>query len=72
MPLGISGTFYFMIVLLAEHNILMHLFHMLGVALVYSALVLCMVPWSTLSIVAAHGYLSRLICQYASFNNSTS
>jgi len=48
MPLGISGTFYFMIVFQAEHNILMHLFHMLGVALVYSALVLCMVPWSTL------------------------
>jgi hypothetical protein len=32
MPLGISGTFNFMIVLQAEHNILMHPFHMLGVA----------------------------------------
>jgi photosystem II P680 reaction center D1 protein len=29
---GISGTFNFMIVFQAEHNILMHPFHMLGVA----------------------------------------
>ncbi|OLP17008.1 photosystem II q(b) protein [Leptolyngbya sp. 'hensonii'] len=32
MPLGISGTFYFMFALQAQHNILMHPFHMLGVA----------------------------------------
>ncbi|KEF41003.1 MAG: hypothetical protein ER33_13925 [Cyanobium sp. CACIAM 14] len=32
MPLGISGTFNFMLVLQAEHNVLMHPFHMLGVA----------------------------------------
>ena len=32
MPLGTSGTFNFMIVFQAEHNILMHPFHMLGVA----------------------------------------
>merc|ERR1712060_899866 len=31
MPLGISGTFNFMIVFQAEHNILMHPFHQLGV-----------------------------------------
>ncbi|KAK4403154.1 Photosystem II D2 protein [Sesamum angolense] len=36
MPLGISGTFNFMIVFLDEHNILMHPFHMLGVAGVFS------------------------------------
>ena len=30
MPLGISGTFNFMLVFQAEHNILMHPFHMLG------------------------------------------
>jgi len=30
MPLGISGTFNFMIVFQAEHNILMHPFHMFG------------------------------------------
>uniref|UniRef100_A0A8S0WM54 Photosystem II protein D1 n=1 Tax=Spirodela intermedia TaxID=51605 RepID=A0A8S0WM54_SPIIN len=44
MPLGISGTFNFMIVFQAEHNILMHPFHMLGVAGVFggSYLVLCM------------------------------
>jgi len=31
LPLGISGTFNFMLVLQAEHNVLMHPFHMLGV-----------------------------------------
>ena len=35
MPLGISGTFNFMFVLQAEHNVLMHPFHMLGVAGVF-------------------------------------
>ncbi|CAA0816635.1 Photosystem II protein D1 [Striga hermonthica] len=35
MPLGISGTFNFMIIFQAEHNILMHPFHMLGVAGVF-------------------------------------
>ena len=33
--LGISGTFNFMLVFQAEHNILMHPFHMLGVAGVF-------------------------------------
>ena len=32
MPLGISGTFNYMLVFQAEHSILMHPFHMLGVA----------------------------------------
>lgn len=32
MPMGISGTFYFMLSLQAQHNVLMHPFHMLGVA----------------------------------------
>jgi photosystem II P680 reaction center D1 protein len=35
MPLGISGTFNFMLVFQAEHNILMHPFHMFGVAAVF-------------------------------------
>jgi photosystem II P680 reaction center D1 protein len=35
MPLGITGTFNFMLVFQAEHNILMHPFHMLGVAGVF-------------------------------------
>jgi len=35
MPLGISGTFNFMFIFQAEHNILMHPFHMLGVAGVF-------------------------------------
>lgn len=32
MPLGIAGTFHFMAVLQAEHNVLMHPLHMLAVA----------------------------------------
>ncbi|TYH63835.1 hypothetical protein ES332_D07G222800v1 [Gossypium tomentosum] len=35
MPLGISGTLNIMIVFQAEHNILMHPFHMLGVVGVF-------------------------------------
>lgn len=35
MPLGLSGTFNFMLVFQAEHNILMHPLHMLGVAGVF-------------------------------------
>jgi photosystem II P680 reaction center D1 protein len=35
MPLGVSGTFNFMLVFQAEHNILMHPFHILGVAGVF-------------------------------------
>ncbi len=35
MPLGISGTFNYMIVFTAEHNILMNPLHMLGVAGVF-------------------------------------
>ena len=41
MPLGISGTFNFMIVFQAEHNILMHPFHMLG-KLYASAFIHCL------------------------------
>jgi transportin-1 len=40
MPLVISGTFNFMIVFQAEHNILMHPFHMLGVAGVFGGSIL--------------------------------
>jgi len=55
MPLGISGTFNFMLVFQAEHNILMHPFHMLGVAGVFGA--------SLFS--AMHGSLvtSSLLCE---------
>jgi len=35
LPLGISGTFHFMLAFQADHNILMHPFHMLGVAGVF-------------------------------------
>ncbi|MGK7890560.1 MAG: Photosystem Q(B) protein 1 [Leptolyngbyaceae cyanobacterium] len=31
MPLGVSGTFHFMLALQAQHNVLMHPLHMLGV-----------------------------------------
>ncbi|KAL8231810.1 hypothetical protein R6Q57_001588 [Mikania cordata] len=37
MPLGISGTFNFMIVFQDEHNIVMQTFHMLGVAGVFGS-----------------------------------
>ncbi|PHT78263.1 Photosystem II protein D1 [Capsicum annuum] len=37
MPLGISNTFNFMIVFQAEHNILMHPFHMSGVVGVFGS-----------------------------------
>ena len=53
MPLGISGTFNFMLVFQAEHNILMHPFHMLGVAGVFGGALFS----------AMHGSLSNLpIC----------
>ncbi|KAE9592018.1 putative photosystem II [Lupinus albus] len=73
MPLGIFGTFNFMIVFQAEHNILMHPFHMLGVAGVFGdSLFSAMHGYrfgqeeETYNIVAAHGYFGRLIFQYAS------
>ncbi|KAG6539870.1 hypothetical protein Mapa_018788 [Marchantia paleacea] len=79
MPLGISGTFNFMIVFQAEHNILMHPFHMLGVAGVFGGSLFSAMHGykfgqeeETYNIVAAHGYFGRLIFQYASFNNSRS
>lgn len=40
MPLGISGTFHFMLALQAQHNILMHPFHMLGVAGIFGGALL--------------------------------
>jgi photosystem II P680 reaction center D1 protein len=73
MPLGISGTFNFMLVFQAEHNILMHPFHMLGVAGVFGGSLFSAMHGSLVtSSVAAHGYFGRLIFQYASFNNSRS
>nr|Q9S3W5.1 RecName: Full=Photosystem II protein D1; Short=PSII D1 protein; AltName: Full=Photosystem II Q(B) protein; Flags: Precursor [Mastigocladus laminosus]AAD51002.1 photosystem II D1 protein [Mastigocladus laminosus] len=41
MPLGITGTFNFMLVFQAEHNILMHPFHQLGVAGVFGGSLFC-------------------------------
>lgn len=40
LPLGISGTFYFMFSFQAEHNILMHPFHMLGVTGIFGGALL--------------------------------
>ena len=40
LPLGISGTFYFMLSFQADHNILMHPLHMLGVAGVFGGALL--------------------------------
>lgn len=99
LPLGISGTFNFMFVLQAEHNVLMSPFHMLGVAGVFGGALISSVHGSlvtssliretteneslnygykfgqeqeTYNLVSAHGYLGRLLFQYASFNNSRS
>lgn len=40
LPLGITGTFHFMLAFQADHNILMHPFHMLGVIGVFSGALL--------------------------------
>jgi photosystem II P680 reaction center D1 protein len=99
MPLGISGTFNFMLVFQAEHNILLHPFHQLGVIGVFGGAFVSAMHGSmvtstlvrettetesanygykfgqeqeTYNIVAAHGYLGRLLWQYVSFNNSRS
>jgi photosystem II P680 reaction center D1 protein len=44
MPLGISGTFTFMFMLQAKHNILMHPLHMVGVAGVLGGAFLSALP----------------------------
>jgi photosystem II P680 reaction center D1 protein len=49
MPLGISGTFNFMFLFQAEHNILMNPFHQLGVAGVFGGAFLCAVHGSLVS-----------------------
>ena len=88
IPLGIFGTFNFMIVFQVEHDILMHPFHMLGVfggSLVTSSLVRETTEnesanegyrfgeeEETYNVVAAPGYFGRLIFQYTSSNNSRS
>ncbi len=41
LPLGISGTFNFMLVLQAEHNVLMHPLHMVGVIGVFGGALFC-------------------------------
>ncbi|MEM8675724.1 MAG: photosystem II q(b) protein [Cyanobacteria bacterium P01_G01_bin.67] len=41
MPLGISGTFYFMFRLQADHNILLSPFHQIGVIGVFGGALLC-------------------------------
>lgn len=41
LPMSIEGTFNFMFVFQAEHNILMHPFHMLGVAGVFGGALFC-------------------------------
>ncbi|MBO3460086.1 Photosystem Q(B) protein 1 [Aetokthonos hydrillicola Thurmond2011] len=40
LPLGIAGTFHFMMAFQADHNVLMHPFHMLGVAGVFGGALL--------------------------------
>ena len=40
IPLGVTGTFHFMLALQAQHNVLMHPFHMLGVAGIFGGALL--------------------------------
>jgi photosystem II P680 reaction center D1 protein len=40
LPLGIAGTFHFMLAFQAKHNIMMHPFHMLGVAGIFGGALL--------------------------------
>ncbi|OUC14084.1 MAG: Photosystem Q(B) protein 1 [Alkalinema sp. CACIAM 70d] len=40
LPFGISGTFHFMLAFQADHNILMHPFHMLGVTGIFAGAIL--------------------------------
>jgi photosystem II P680 reaction center D1 protein len=40
MPLGVSGTFHFMLALQAQHNVLMHPLHMLGVTGIFGGALL--------------------------------
>lgn len=49
MPLGISGTFHFMFAFQADHNILMHPLHQLGVAGVFGGAFLSSVQGSLVS-----------------------
>lgn len=49
LPLGISGTFHFMLGFQADHNILMHPFHMLGVAGVFGGAFLASLHGSLVS-----------------------
>ncbi|WP_013323757.1 photosystem II q(b) protein [Gloeothece verrucosa] len=49
MPLGISGTFHFMLAFQADHNILMHPLHMLGVAGIFGGALLSSVHGSLVS-----------------------
>ena len=57
MPLGISGTFNYMLVFQAEHNILMHPFHMLGVAGVFGGSLFSAMHGS---LVTSHLYVKPL------------
>jgi photosystem II P680 reaction center D1 protein len=61
MPLGISGTFNFMLVFQAEHNILMHPFHILGVTGVFGSSLFSAMHGSlvTSSLLSASIKLSR-------------
>jgi photosystem II P680 reaction center D1 protein len=74
MPLGISGTFNYMLVFQAEHNILMHPFHMLGVAGVFGGSLFSAMHGSlvTSSLVRETTENESQNYGYASFNNSRS
>jgi photosystem II P680 reaction center D1 protein len=64
MPLGITGTFYFMLSFQSEHNIMMHPFHMLGVAGIFAGAFLSSMHGSLV-----HSTLIRETSEQESINN---
>merc|ERR1719402_1066624 len=64
MPLGISGTFNFMLVFQAEHNILAHPFHMLGVAGVFGGFLFCSYAWITCNFITQCGDIRGYLTKY--------
>ncbi|MUG93588.1 Photosystem Q(B) protein 1 [Scytonema sp. UIC 10036] len=54
LPLGIAGTFHFMLAFQADHNILMHPFHMLGVTGIFGGALLSVLHGSLVTSTLIH------------------
>ena len=64
MPLGISGTFNFMLVFQAEHNILMHPFHILGVSGVFGGSLFRVFAWFFSNLISFSRNIKRFIIKF--------